>query len=330
MVETQPRTCMEPTGPDAAAAVAIVTVNYNGAAFIDRFLASLRQLEARNWRLIAVDCNSNDGSAERIAELAPEAMLIRLPANRGITGGNNAGIRAALACGFEFVLFLNPDTEVDPELLGALLHLGSPRRMVAPCVLLAERRGSPVATLDDTAGDFDWRRGVWRNWQYGHPHLTAFDSPRRVAMASLACLLVPAAALRVLGGEHGPYMDERYFMYYDDFDFVRRLRTLGYELAYTPGALVYHRKSAAGGGVDSPFKHYYATRNRLLLVRSANGPLAFSGFFVYFLGGRALRVAQALSRRRPAVAWAILRGVVDFLAGRRGRTVLPGRPIGLR
>lgn len=310
--------------------VAILTVNYNGAAFIDSFIASLKQLDARNWRLIVVDCCSTDGSADRIAALAPEATLIRLAKNRGITGGHNIGIQAALALGVEYVLFLNPDTEVDSGLVGALHAAASPRTLVAPCVLLAGQRGLQRGLMDDTVGDFDWRRGAWRRWHYGRPRPASFDRPRRVAMASLTCLLVPAAALRALGGAHGPYMDERYFMYYDDFDFVRRLRALGCDLIYTPNALVYHRKSAAGGGVDSPFKHYYATRNRLLLMRSANHLLLFAGFFLYFVGGRVLRMAQALGRSRPVVAWAILRGVVDFLAGRTGRTVLPGRSIGIR
>ena len=311
---------------DSGAGVAILTVNYNGAAFIDRFIASLSRLEAQDWRLIVVDCRSTDGSADRIGALMPGATLIRLPENRGITGGHNRGIRAALACGVEHVLFLNPDTEADPRLLDELLKFASARRLVAPCVLLARQR----TLMDDTVGDFDWRRGVWRGQRYGRPRPAGFDPPRRAAMASLTCLLVPAAALRALGGVDGPWMDERYFMYYDDFDFVRRLRTLGYELIYAPQALVYHRKSAAGGGVDSPFKHYYATRNRLLLMRSASSVPFFCGFFLYFLSGRAVRAAQTLGRGRPGVAWAILRGVVDFLAGRSGRTVLPGRAIGLR
>lgn len=300
--------------------VAILTVNYNGAAFLPAFLHSLDSLSYRHWHLILVDCASTDGSADAVQTLGSRATLIRLGENRGITGGNNAGIDEALRSVAGYVLFLNPDTRVTPELLDALLALAAPGRLVAPCVLL---EGSENL-LDDNAGDFDWRRGVWRDWRFGRVR-PEHERPRRVGMVSLVCLLVPAVVLRELIARHGHAMDPRYFMYYDDFDFVRRLQDLGCEAYYAPDATLYHRKSAAGGGVDSSFKHYYATRNRLYLVRSVTGWLPFSGFFVYFALGRMMRMAQALSRRRPSVALAMLRGMSDFLAGRTGRTVLPER-----
>ncbi|MGI8552112.1 MAG: glycosyltransferase family 2 protein [Dehalococcoidia bacterium] len=299
--------------------VAIVTVNYNGGAYISAFLKSLQRLQYSNWHLIVVDCASCDGSLQQIACLEPSDCLIPLRDNLGITGGCNHGIRAALARGHDYVLFLNPDTVVEPSLLRVLVSIAERGWIATPCVML---QGSD-RLMDDTAGDFDWRRGIWQRPHYGHLRPPDLTHVRRVDMASLTCLLVPAAALRALGGDTGPYMDARYFMYYDDFDFVRRLQDLGYRVVYTPDAVVYHRKSAAGGGVDSPFKHYYATRNRLLLMLSVSPLPAFFGFLVYFLCGRLIRMAQFIAKGRPRVASAILRGVVDFLAGRTGRTVLP-------
>lgn len=304
----------------AAPTVAIVTVTYNAAGFLAPFLTSLERLCYQRRRLIVVDCASRDGTAALVERLAPRATLLRLSQNRGITGGNNAGIRWALMSGCDYVLFLNPDTTVDAHLLDALVRAGGPRRLLTAPVYLA---GGQL--MDDTAGEFDWRRGIWRDSLYGRPRPRRFARQHEVAMASLTCLLVPAQALLELGGSNGPWMDERYFMYYDDFDFVRRLQALGYRAVYTPEAAVQHRKSAAGGGVDSPFKHYYATRNRVLLMRELLGPGAFASFLLYFAGGRVVRMAAAAARRRPRVALAILRGYVHALAGRYGRSVLPDR-----
>src|SRR5262245_42042477 len=76
--------------------IAIVTVNYNSAAFIADFLRSLRAVDYANARLYVVDCASADGSDRIIEQMWPEAVLIRSPENLGFTGGNNLAIERAL------------------------------------------------------------------------------------------------------------------------------------------------------------------------------------------------------------------------------------------
>jgi len=182
--------------------------------------------------------------------------------------------------------------------------------MVAPKAYLYGRR--PL--LDDTVGDFDWWRGIWRGWLYGKPEPPGFDR-RQPNMASLCCLLVPAAVFRDAG-----IMDERFFMYYDDFDFVRRAKAAGYGLRLEAGAVIYHRKATSSGGVDSPFKLYYATRNRLYLMRKHLPLWRFALFLVYFLATRSAYLLTLAVRGRWAQWRATVRGIADYFRGRLGRT----------
>lgn len=304
-----------PCVPSAAAAppVAVITVNYNSSAFIGDFLRSLRRVSYPNLHLIAVDCASRDGSDGVIERMWPEATLIRSPENLGFTGGNNRAIREALARGFPYVLFLNNDTVLDPGVLDALMARADQSTLVVPRVELWGADG----LMDDTVGDFDWQRGVWRGWLHGRPCPPEWQREREAPMASLCCLLAPARLFR-----HAGMLDERLFMYYEDFDFVRRARSAGYRVWYVPEARVQHRKSASSGG-DSPFKRYYATRNRVALMRRYSTPGRFLLFSVDFALTRLARAAQLICTGRHRLAAAMLRGWADAYRGRMGRTFPP-------
>ncbi len=294
--------------------VAVITVNYNSGAFAGAFLRSLREVRYSNRHLIVVDCASRDGSDSLIARLAPEATVIRAGENLGFTGGNNLAIAAALRRGVSHVLFLNNDTILDPDFLDALMARAGERTLVAPRVELYGRPG----LMDDTVGDFDWRRGVWKDWIYGRPCPPELREEREVEMASLCCLLVPVSVFR-----HAGTLDERLFMYYEDFDFLDRARSAGYRIRYVPEALVYHRKSASSGGGDSPFKLYYATRNRIAVLRRHGSPARFFVFSAEFAATRLIRAAQYVARGRGDLAAAMLRGWADGYRRRMGRTFAP-------
>lgn len=297
--------------PQKSPAVAVLTINYNSAPYIADFLASLEGVGYPDYRLVVVDNASADGSAEEIGRLFPRAVVIANSENLGITGGHNVGIRYCLEQGFDYVLFLNNDTVVSADFLHRLVSAADARTMVAPKTYLHGRPG----LLDDTVGDFDWRRGVWRDWLYGKPEPPGFDRPQEVSMASLCCLLVPAGVFRDVG-----LMDERFFMYYDDFDFIARAKAGGYGLRLEPSAVIYHRKAAASGGTESPFKVYYATRNRLYLMRKFSSVWRWVLFLGYFFGTRVALIAAYLVRGQRRQLRAMLLGIADYFRGRLGRT----------
>lgn len=292
----------------------IITVNYNSRPFIGSFLDSIAAVDYPNASLVVVDAASADGSADEIARRRPDAHIIRCDENVGIARGNNLGAAYCLKRGFAYLLFINNDTTHEPNFLRTLLAAADAHTMTVPRILYA---GDP-RLISTHAGGFNWDLGLFRNTYHGKPDGPATRRRRELETASFCCLLMPAQTF----ADAGP-LDERFFMYYEETDFLRRARALGYRLLYIPEAVVYHRESASsGGGWMTPFKHYYATRNRLYLVRKhARSRLRYAAFTLYFWATRLpYLVRYALSGQR-AMAKALVLGVLDYYRGRMGRTM---------
>jgi hypothetical protein len=244
----------------------------------------------------------------------PKAVLLPSDENLGTAGGNNRGIAYCLEQGFDYVLLLNSDTVLTEDFLDRLVAAADARSLVVPKILYYHDQ----RLISTHAGDFDWRRGVFRRTFHGRVDSSDANSPRDLETASFCCALVPAAAFREVG-----ILDERFFMYYEETDWLRRARDQGYRLLYRPEAVVYHRESASsGGGWMTPFKYYYANRNRLYLMRKHTASRgAYALFTAYFLAGRLVYLALHLLRLRPRLARALAQGVVDYYRGRMGRTL---------
>lgn len=294
--------------------MAVLVVNYNSAAFVDEFCATLRDIDYPCWRLIVVDSSSNDGSADTMARAFPDATIIRCGENIGFARGCNLAVEEARRQGVEWGLFLNNDVALTPEFLSRLVDAADERTIVVPKILYYYDR-----TLISThAGGFDWTLGRFTGTYGGRPDGPATGVRRDgLETASFCCALVPLAAF----GEAGP-LDERFFMYYEETDFLRRARAHGFRLRYEPSAVVYHRESgASGGGWMTPFKQYYATRNRPYLVKKhATSRTRYAWFTAYFLAGRVATAARMAVRREWRLLRAMALGTADYYRGRMGRT----------
>lgn len=297
------------------ASVAVIVVNYNSAAFIDAFCDSLCKVEYANWRLVVVDSASTDGSLERVERAFADATIVRCRENVGFAAGANIGIRDALACGDDYLLFLNNDVTVTPGFLRALVDAAEAHTMVVPKILYA----ADPRLISTHAGGFDWRLGVFRQTFAGRPDGPATSRRRDdLATASFCCALVPAGAFRDAG-----LLDERFFMYYEETDFIRRAQERGYRVRYDPSSVIYHRESgSSGGGWMTPFKQYYATRNRIYLVhKHAASRASYAYFTAYFWLTRVAAAARMVAHREWRLLRAMTLGALDYYRGRMGRTM---------
>jgi len=299
---------------DPARSVGIIVVNYNSAAFIDEFCQSLRALDYPDWHLVVVDSGSSDGSMASLEEAFPEATHIRCSENVGFAAGCNIGVDHSLERGYDYALFLNTDVTVTPAFLSRLIEASTATTIVVPKILYYfDHR-----LISTHAGGFDWRLGLFRNTYGGRADGPETDRRRDgLDTASFCCALVPLPAFRAAGK-----LDERFFMYYEETDFIRRAQASGYTVRYEPSALVYHRESgSSGGGWMTPFKQYYATRNRIYLVRKhARSRPAYAWFTAYFWVTRIGAALRMLARRRWRLLRAMTLGVLDYYRGRMGRT----------
>lgn len=295
-------------------AVGIITVNHNGADFIGEFIDSISELDYPNAKVIIVDGRSTDGSREELAARLPDAHIISCDENVGTAKGNNIGIEYCRKQNLEYALILNNDTTHHPDFLGTLMETADDRTMVVPRILYYQDR----RLISTHAGDFDWFLGLFRNTYNAKPDGPETQRRRDIQTASFCCLLAPISVF----DEIGP-LDESFFMYYEETDFLRKALDQGYRLVYEPDAVIYHHESASsGGGWMTPFKQYYASRNRMYLVRKhARSRVRYALFTLYFWAARMASFPRYFIPRQRALLKAQWLGMLHYYQGRMGRTL---------
>jgi len=292
--------------------VVIIVLNWNKPADTLTCLRSLAQVTYPHRQVIVVDNGSTDDSVARIRATYPDVTLIETGANLGYAGGNNVGIRHALAHGADFTCILNNDVIVEPGFLEPLVAVAAEcggQRVVTPMICEMGRPDRIWAL----GGGLNWRSGSPTRLQAGEPRedwLTR--APYEVDFAPGTAFLAPRTAWETVG-----LMDEAFFLYFEETDWCVRARRMGFTMIAVPASCVWHEVEAASGR-RSPQVTYYMTRNvlrflqRNLPLRRRLGPMV-----------RVLLLAhlQALSDVRHGEtqrARARLRGVYDYLVGRFG------------
>lgn len=282
----------------------IVTWNQREETF--DCLASLRDTRQPNVRMIVVDNGSDDGTAQAIRTEYPTAELLRNEINRGFAAAVNQGTRLALERGAQFVFWLNNDTVVKPDALGALLaEAGRERAGVLiplityfhqPQVVWSAGADLNPLTLEirgDTRGLPE--HGQWRE---------VLDRQHATACAAL----VPRATLEKVG-----LLDERFFYYYDDADYSLRVVRAGLRILFVPQARVLHKVAHASGGVDTPYHRYWMGRSSILYFRKHVRGWRWAIVAPYRLASAVRTTTRLLLQRKTASAAAYLRGLRDGL-----------------
>ena len=252
--------------------VAAVIVNYNaGQALLEavRSLASDRRVE---WETVVIDNLSTDGSADAVEVAAPDVRVVRNAENVGFGRAVNQGLRATQAA---FVLFMNPDCVLESGATGMLADV---LRQHPDCALVGPKILDPDGRVQGSArGDPDMLTGVFGRTSVLRRLLPGATLSQRnvvnvddasikgslvVDWVSGACMLARRSAIDRVGG-----FDERYFLYWEDADLCRRLRTAGFHVRYAPAAVAVHqvgRSSATAPAASIRAFHrsaylYYAT-----------------------------------------------------------------------
>jgi GT2 family glycosyltransferase len=87
------------------------------------------------------------------------------------------------------------------------------------------------------------------------------DSVRLVTYVPTCCVLIKKEVFEKIG-----LMDERYFVYWDDTDFMYRAMRAGIKLMYLPEAKLLHKVASLTGGASTPFAVRYGTRNSIYFL----------------------------------------------------------------
>jgi GT2 family glycosyltransferase len=239
--------------------IGIVTVTFNSGEVLPDFISSLKEQTYSNYILYAVDNASTDSSCALLQANLPDAVLIRNSINTGFAAGTNQGIRKALDDGCGAILLLNNDVSFGPDLIERLVEGIREFNcdMTAPMMYYdqpKDRIWAAGGTLQPRLGFRAVHRGL------GKPDRGQYGLPSRITFAPFCCVLIRSAVFDQIG-----LLDEEYFTYAEDADFMVRCLKAGVTLWYVPGARLWHKVNSLTGTL-STFSIRYGARNRAYFI----------------------------------------------------------------
>jgi N-acetylglucosaminyl-diphospho-decaprenol L-rhamnosyltransferase len=305
---------LKPATVDRGPALSVVIVSYNTRELTLRAIETLYEhTQLTQFECIVWDNASSDGSADAIAAAFPQVRLVRSAQNLGFARANNL---AAQQCFSDYLLLLNPDTELHTDAVDQLVAfaLENPqagiwggRTIFADGSLnIASCWARPtVASLLFKATGLSTafpRSAVFNPEAYGRwPR----DSVRPVDIVVGCFLLIDRSLWHQLGG-----FSEKYFMYGEDADLCLRAIHLGYQPLITPKAQIVHHVGASTTVTEA--KAIAVMTSRASLVRD-HWPAWQQGAGVFlmwlwsalrYLATRPFVASRNAQRRARAAHWA--------------------------
>lgn len=239
--------------------LSIIIVSWNTREYLAGCLHSIEK-NAPEFPLevIVVDSASGDGTPDMLRSEFPAVRAALQPENVGFVGGNNIGF--ALARG-QFLLMLNPDTEVHGDALGILVRyleanptvgIAGPRTLNSDGSVQSTRRHFP--TLLTGIFESTWLqpfapRGVLD--RYYAAELTD-DDTGPVDWVQGSALLFRRAVYEQIGG-----LDSSFVMYSEETDFCKRARDAGWSVAYVGAATVTHHGGKSTSQASTPTQIHF-------------------------------------------------------------------------
>ncbi len=240
---------------------AVVILNHNGRALLERFLPGVVAHSGRA-RIVVADNASTDDSLAWVAAQFPQVDRIVMTENLGFCGGYNVALKQVHA---ERYVLLNSDVEVTPGWIATLeaVLIAHPDVAAVQPKVLAEKQpdhfeyAGAAGGLIDTMG-YPFCRG--RIFYYTERDQGQYNDDRQIFWSSGACMMIRSEWYHRLGG-----LDEDFFAHMEEIDLCWRLQRAGQRVWYTGNCSVYH----VGGGTlaaSNPRKTYYNFRNGLSLI----------------------------------------------------------------
>jgi GT2 family glycosyltransferase len=301
-----------PTLPAGEAPLLTVAVlSYNGRHLLEVILPSLARQSFRDFEVVVVDNGSRDDTQAWLAEHWPQAEVISLSENIGVTAALNVCARSGRG---ELLGLFNNDIELDPDCLGELV--AALRAHPEAGWAGAKLRDFEQRDLLDGAGDvFTWA-GTGGRRGHGERDIGQYDKPRAIFGACGGAALYRREALQRVGE-----FDEDFFAFYEDVDWNLRAQLAGLSCRYVPTAVAYHMGSATIGRGLSDFTRYHLWRNAIWIIVKDLPASALLCHAPHLLVGQLVNLAVALRDRKLNIwlrVWRdALRGLPRALSRRR-------------
>jgi len=219
--------------------LSIIIVSYNVRIFLQKCIESIVNAKIKNsFEIIVIDNKSTDETSSIILADFPEIIWIQNEQNIGFAAANNQGIRISQG---QFILLLNPDTEVMPGAIEALIDVMINNPTIGACgSKLINPDGSlqrscyPFPNLGNEFIRLHHLESIFPQMRYPMEHWNKHQL-YPVDNIQGASLLLRKEALQFVG-----HLDESFFVYTEEVDLNYRLKKAGWENVYVPASVVVH------------------------------------------------------------------------------------------
>jgi GT2 family glycosyltransferase len=294
--------------------VAVVILNWNGRAFLEKFLPSVCASTYGNLQLYVADNASTDDSVAFVKAHYPQIGIIQNKHNTGFAGGYNEALKGVEA---DVYVLLNQDVEVQPDWIGPVIEQMQQDPKIAACQPKMRAYHDPerfeyagaAGGWMDILGYTFCRGRILYTTEVDHGQ---YDDPQDIFWATGAALFIRSAHFWEVGG-----FDSSFFAHMEEVDLCWRLQRAGYRIMYCPKSTVFH----VGGGSlpqGNPRKLYLNFRNNLMMLwknlHSEDRWIVLSQRFFLDL----LAAVKSLAAGKPKDMVAIFRAYRDYYKWRRG------------
>jgi GT2 family glycosyltransferase len=285
--------------------VHVVIPAHNGG---DQLLACLQSLLASTApaaRIIVIDDASTDDAVERAAARFPDIDVLRNDENLGFGATCNRGIKMALEHDADYVLLLNQDTTVAPDMLATLVVCGD----VHPAAGCIAPKTLATQPMPDGTPQLLYA-GAWRRWLPLRQHVPGIGRAEQVTAAGPIevdyawghGMLLRSAALREVG-----LFDPVFFMYYEDIDLCLRLHDAGWQIVCEPRGVMWHDVADGARAADS---ERWRWQNKVRSIRHLHRKRFARGKAAFLTTATVLAEILSLLRNgHPRAAWHMLSSI---------------------
>jgi len=260
--------------------LSIIILNYNSGDYLQKCISSIykSKLDKHQIEVIVTDNCSTDNSIQLAKNLTqnPQKIVTKyqiLKDNRGFAAGNNQGLKM-IDSKSKYVLFLNPDTIVDPSTLKTMIEFFDNDKKVdaATCYITLAltgkmqpecHRGFPTpwrsfCYFSGISKIFP-KSKIFNGYFLGHLDTTKIH---QIEACVGAFLMVKKTAGQKIG-----WWCEDYFFYGEDLDFCYQLKQKNLKLFFNPQCKITHFQGVSSGIINQS-KHL-SKASRSTKLRSA-------------------------------------------------------------
>lgn len=241
-----------------------VVTTWNGLKDTEECIASVLDSDYTPLSIVMVDNGSTDETPFHIATRFPQVEQVHTGHNGAVTAAYNLGIRHALGHGAAYVLMLNNDTTIAPDMVSALVA--------------AARADPSRGILSPKIYYYDQPDAIWfagadrKRFDLGArmPFVDQTDNvenstAREIDYAWACGFLFTRAMLDDVG-----LFDTRFYLYYDDVDICLRAQKAGYRVWYEPQGRMWHKVGASTS--SKRFATIWARSKMTLFRKYTRGP----------------------------------------------------------